>query len=270
MILGLVMEVNVVDYSPDLMGVFENFKALGGAQQLPNLPEALDNIAGVYKNVWVGFASGLKMPGTPRVINSRAGGYRDSIQIKNTGLLARSVFSDSKVHKYIEDGHGAIDLKPGMLAGKKSRESKSGGRYNIIPFRHKASEVRERLGMFDVGVRFLNFIKGMRKSPGTKTRVPIPAGEGKRSKLVNTLIAGAKPYTWKAGALDGLVRIDQSTGLAKSGAYMTFRVVSSKSDPSSWIVPPVPGIPIRDMVVKVAEGSVKEILKQALEDSLNI
>ena len=75
-------------------------------------------------------------------------------------------------------------------------------------------------------------------------------------------------YTWKTGKHTGMVRMDTSAGRGKTSEYRTFRVVSFRSDPRSWIVPPEDPLPIREKVVQAVAPKAQEVIRRLLEEDL--
>ncbi|GAG20893.1 unnamed protein product, partial [marine sediment metagenome] len=125
------LEVKITDYVPDFVKLMQNAK---GGTVFNHTTNALTFIAQAYQKVWVSFAKGtMRVPGA-KLIQSR-GAYSRSIQIDDSKPFEKTIFTDFEAHKYIEQGHGEIDLKPGLLAGRSARTGKLGP-YNIVAFRH--------------------------------------------------------------------------------------------------------------------------------------
>jgi len=75
-------------------------------------------------------------------------------------------------------------------------------------------------------------------------------------------------YTWSTGKRTGMVRMDASTKRARSSKYITFRVVSYKSDPASWIIPAKDPVPIRQKVVDTLRAESEKLIKMGMEEDL--
>ncbi len=249
----------------------------------PHLLSALNKISHIYRQAWTGYAQGAEIPGTPRRINSGAGGYAGSIQVDNTGDEVKYVFSDSPHHKYIERGHGEIDLKPGLLSGPKARLGKSGP-YNIVAFRHGTPQAQDHpmpIQVFQLMQQETAKADAARKtsiSRVTKTgggRTVLRASAMSKRGFAGWATRQLNEYKWGASLpksagrkYAGMVRMQMQTGAAKRTGYITFRVVSVHSPARSWIVPPLQGIPIRDIVVKQMGEVASGIIKDALEEDL--
>ena len=275
------VRVDIHDIVPEFVDVLRQVE---GKQVFPNILAAMSEIAALYREAWMGFASGVPIPGSPRVINSRAGGYRDSIKLDLSKDNEKVVYTDSPVHRYIEDGSPEVDLKPGLLSGPKARQGKDGP-YNIVAFRHGTpgtlqsnrpmpvnvynivrQQIRQAQKSRTDAVQTSQQQRQKARPPGRMQVIAATNQQGRRSKLVGTFSEGrGSSYTWKSGQFAGMQRI---TGVARSTQYITFRVVSFRSPPSSWIVPPREGVPIREAVVSEVRDLAEEMLKEALRRDL--
>jgi len=129
--MGENLTVTVEEYIP---GILKLSKSIDMKVIFPHLLQALQLIAINHLVKWRQFASGEPIPGCPKPISSR-GDYARSINGDFSSDYIKSVYSTGTFTDKIEKGHGEIDLKPGLLAGKKARMGKNGA-YNIVPFRH--------------------------------------------------------------------------------------------------------------------------------------
>jgi hypothetical protein len=225
------------------------------------------------------------------------GDYTRSININLTDEQTKSIESQGPWTDWIEQGHGEIDLKPGLLAGEKARQGKNGP-YNIVAFRHGTTQAPTEQNPMPINV--YNLIRretnkadaaykaGKSNTPGTSRvtgqNVPVQRASGKvdmgRSyqwgyrlpesqggqKKVKQTTQGQ--YQWKTGKRTGMVRMAADTSRARSSSYITFRVVSINSDPASWLVPPKDPNPIRQAVIDSLQEEVQGILKLAMEEDL--
>lgn len=150
--------------------------------------------------------------------------------IKLTGWLPNAM----------ECGHEPYDMKPGLLKGPKSRTSKSGGRYNIVPFPMKTSGSR---GASPPVMPEPIYRRALKMGFGESMALPKKyEGYAIRSRLSPDIKRWGN-YTWKSSPFSGITKVRKWPGelpttlAGRRAAYMTFRTVSSKSDPSSWIHP---------------------------------
>jgi len=268
------VELNVSDIVPDFLKMLEK---TGSAKAFPNTLGALNAVGDLLVITWRSFASGTPIPGVPRVIKSR-GDYSRSIGADLSKPTEKVIYTTSPHHKHIEEGHGQIDLKPGLLSGPKAR-SGANGMYNIVAFRHGTPGTGSENRPMPLNVyKFMQKVNQTRQDTSRVTannkgaqpqrayswggRHP-QTSQGQRSHVKSL---GA--YTWKTGAYSGMVRMDTSTSKARHSGYITFRVVSTKSDPASWIVPPIEGIPIREKVLEFNKERIEMMIKAAMEADL--
>jgi len=276
------MEVIITQDIPEFV---ELLKKVDSEKAFPQTMAAMNSLAYMHMETWRRYASGTPMPGSPRVVNSR-GDYIRSIQVDVSKRDEKLVFTDSPTHQYIEDGHGEIDLKPGLLAGKKARYGKEGP-YNIVAFRHGVpgtlkSNKPMPLNLYEfikketdkaeaAGQNAYSRVTGRdsKKAPPQNRMyswgMRVPASKGGTPKTKKT---SQGKYTWKTGKYSSMVRMQSKTQKAKHSHYITFRVVSMKSDPASWIVPPLAGAPIREAVVTTMRPIVEDMIRAALEEDL--
>ena len=303
------VHVSVEDFFPEILELAEN----GDDKLLPHMDQALNTLAEAILVQWRKFTMGERMPGTPRVINSR-GDYTKSISIaESTDKDTRVVQSDGPWTGWIEKGHGEIDLKPGLLHGPKARMGKNGP-YTIVSFRAGVpTSLRSNQPMDQVTYAHMlkttnrmdkEFAAGESDRPGTsrvlkgnhpnswKTvdggfrkrnqyewgyRLPASRGgeaqvkqvQGGKFNFNGTSYHIAKgSYKWSTGKNTNMVRMDTTAGNKKTSEYRTFRVVSMRSDPRSWVVPAQEPLPIREKVIEAVVPKAREILTAMLEEDL--
>ncbi len=161
---------------------------------------------------------------------SKSGEYARSIQAQypvGDDPFKGQVFSTAPYAAALEYGTGERDLKTSLLGSPKAKTSKTGSRYIIIPFRHGVPGSQGLPAMPQA-----IYAEAKRLSHyGTSKAHLGPSPWGQRTKLPVGAMPG--PYTWKTGLYSGMVK----AGTPKHSQYITFRVVSSRSDPSSWWYP---------------------------------
>jgi hypothetical protein len=257
--------------------------------QFKNVLQTLTEMAEEAATEWRAWASGgKKLPNGERIF-ARSGEYAKSIKIRRADQgseIAMEVYSDSKIHEYLEDGRKERDMKQMLQTSPKVRRAKAGHRYLIIPFRHDVSKGHEtggggpsgehrvppsvtahfrnsertgtpasrvirtihersqQTGLGHIMVTRHQYQWGARfhaDKVGTDpiTRQPIHLGQRSKENSQGR-------YTWKAGAMSGLVHFAGFKG--RHGSYMTFRVMSERSPASSWIAPARPPMRILDQL----------------------
>lgn len=175
----------------------------------------------------------------------------------------------------LENGAPPFDMKPGLLAGKHAKVSKTGARYNIVPFRHGTPGTMGRNVGFPMPITSVSkagkpgslvykSAKGLKAStelPGGKTswagKTGSFGGLGRRSMLP---VEGGRPaaYTWKHSPYESMYKIAKTYAKATQAKYMTFRAVSSNSDSNSWWHP---GFSAKHFAQRVADFLKEESVK---------
>jgi len=304
------LQVTVTEVIPEFAKLL---KKMDFRSTFPNTLAALNILAIEYTETWRRMSQGAPIPGTSKRINSR-GDYTRSINYDISSDERKIVFSDANkpYTSWIEEGHGEIDLKPGLLAGPKARAGKKGP-YNIVSFRHgvpgtdKENNAPMPMNIYNVIKSETNKLDSKRtreinkmKNEGTSGWLQGWTPKRGTSKIIETYEApnakgestlrrtydwgyrlpahlGGTPetkqtskgeYTWKSGKHAEMVRMQTSTSRAKNSNYITFRVVSYRSDPASWIVPEREGIAIRAGVLEQMAEKTKEILAAAMREDL--
>jgi hypothetical protein len=294
--IGNALHINTQDLIPEFIQLMKK-----GKKNLvfAHTENALEKLSTMYQETWIRAASGAALPGLPFVVNSRR--YHRTIKRKKINPTTWEIYSDYTtrtglgVTSLLEQGHGPIDLKPGLLRGPKSRQGKN-GRYNIVAYRQgvPGSDAFRNSPMpmsvyknFTQDVKQVDAMKqaGASKISGTSYSTKSSSQSdgrsynwgikydknselGKQRKVITKKGNVLGEYTHKSGRFAGMVRMQQSTSKSKRGAYMTFRVVSAMSDPYSWIVPEQDPWPVRQSVKDFMKPIAEGLLQEAMEADL--
>ncbi|EON2339035.1 hypothetical protein ACLLKL_002005 [Escherichia coli] len=247
----------------DMLGVIDK-------QIFPYMNQAVDVVGKQVANRWVEAVYRAKL------WSGEKDQYAQSISWKMTGDFSGYVEATYKYAKEIEEGRPSRDLKRMLGTSLKVRRTKAGTRFLVIPFRHNLKNMPPALA---AQAQALNASKvtGM-----TQRRSGEITGFGMKPAKVQTqflsnpkthgpMMVNQAQYKWggriaagffgpnpkgKVDIAAGMVKMDTSSGKQKSSAYMTFRVMSEKSQ--GWIVPPQPGQWIaRDVIAKIAPEAEK-------------
>lgn len=290
------IRINVSDYVPEFVQLGKHGK---GNMIFAHTERAVEKLSTMYQEAWINAASGAALPGLPFVVNGTQ--YQRTIKRRQIGQYAWEVYSDYTtktglgVTALLEQGHGPIDLKPGLLRGPKSRMGQN-GRYNIVSFRHgtPGTDPHRNSPMplsvyrsFSADVKMIDAKRQAGASPksGTSYTSKSSVTPGSRSYTWgakydpgSTLAQETKmildkgrlkgTYTHKSGRYAGMVRLQQSTTRSKRGGYFTFRIVSAASDPMSWIVPEKEPWPVRQAVTDFMRPFAEGILQEALQEDI--
>ena len=141
------------------------------------------------------------------------------------------IILEGDIANALENGWKRFDMKEYFQKSSKTKRSKSGGWYLVVPFRHKTIGPNKMpRSVYDA----------IRKEKRRLTEKKLP------SKYSN-------PVANKQGRVSSSPRY---AGLTKTplgqkrSKYTTFRVVSSNSDSESWIHPGFDGVKILDEVLR--------------------
>ncbi|KAA0888762.1 hypothetical protein [Oryzomonas rubra] len=244
-------------------------------QTAPNIDAAIIKAAQYVQATWQQAAMGaIQLPGatTPTVNIGLRQLYADNIvlgnQVRGVNSVSQRIIATKKIAEQLENGCGPWDMKPMLLNGPKARVGKN-GRYNIIPFRH---------GTGSSSAPNNNF-KTMPKDIYQKARqMKATVQQGNRLKYGGRLTGtetkyapGKNPtsgYQHKAGRFEGMVRVEKTYAKAKQSTYLTFRVVSEKSDPGSWIHPGYQAHHIAKGVENFCRSAVEQMIQEAATHDL--
>jgi hypothetical protein len=208
--------------------------------------------------------------------------YVESIRWQMVGPMSAEITTDFPLAGEIETGRPAKDLKRMLLTSKKTRQTKDGRKYLIIPFRHntpsESGEVAHAPQMPpDIYAKAINLKASQVLSPGSvkpSTRLSASGHTVAQHSYAwgGRLPAGLAPKLKMEHATDpyaGMVRFNTSTpakGLgqkaAHSSAYLTFRVMSSSS--SGWVVPARPGLYLAQKVADSLQPILDDAVGQAV------
>jgi hypothetical protein len=139
----------------------------------------------------------------------------------------------------LEEGCPPYDMKKSLLRSPKAKTGKGGNKYITVPLYLKTK------GSSSPPAMPPSIYKAASKLQfGQSLTLPKKyEGYGLRTRLSPDLKRWGH-YTWKTSPFEGIVKIQRWPGLVPLGLprerqamYVTFRRVSKKSDPNSWIHP---------------------------------
>lgn len=166
--------------------------------------------------------------------------YRKNIVEIDEGKFKGAVVLTGFLPNALEQGSGPFDLKPMFATSSKKKASKGGGWYLDIPFQHGTPNALGAGMASKMPAGVYNAIKKKEANQPLKAQELPKNQQQTTSKTVTMPNSGIKTeYQTKAPQYQGLTKIkDTTTG--KTKGYFTFRRVSDKSDPASWIHPGFP------------------------------
>ena len=167
-----------------------------------------------------------------------------TIEIKLNGVMPNM----------LENGSPPFDMKKGLLRSPKAKRDKKGHKYITVPLRMKSAGA---MGGSPPVMPSPIYRQALKLQFGQSLTLPKKyEGWGLRTRLSADLKKWGH-YTWKSSPFQGVTRVQRFSGLTKLGlpreklgAMMTFRRVSTKSDPDSWIHP---GFTALNLIEKTAD-----------------
>jgi hypothetical protein len=191
---------------------------------------------------------------------------------------------------WIEDGLGAFDMLPGLLASPKAKEGKN-GKFIVVPFHHEKKQSQQTPLQRTLSKAILTEMNkrgisktGIERNPdgspklGTLHRFDVevkqknqvhppfmgPAGQHFQTKprSPGTEGPGGRPYTWGVQVKQ---RINPESQKAERNV-MTFRTASAKQSGNMWKHPGISGLNSLDSAYRFVEDSFEnKILPELLK-----
>lgn len=241
---------------------------------LPNTAAAFERAAHYVHNMWTGYLRGeTPLQGIDFMSGVTSAMVR-SIRTKHLGDLEYEISSDSiqleqKIHgsKEVE-----YDMKQTHPYGKKSRVSKKGIPYLIIPFRwgtpNQKGTKRAHFNNFIPQKNYETSVKGLELSSVNALKKYFEANyKGEDIQR--------QGYDWaKNGRLkDDQAWDDRSIGMVRmkdvasgKSTYFTFRIISAKSPANSWIYhkDAVPAIDMLGALERTVKTEVDKIINEGV------
>jgi len=243
-----------------------------GQKSAPATSHALKAGANLIYDTWHGFALGGSLTGVESLKNPNDG-YARSIRNKQTSDFSHEIYSESIAAERIEDGTQEHDMKTTHPYGKRSRVSKKGIPYLIIPFRWgtPGKEGDTRVGFKNVmPINIYNVMKNTKKI--------------KKSKALNSTHNESnfkgqpqerREYEWggrlKFGMSDDITpNMEGMTRMTGRAGYFTFRVISANSPSGSWIRPAVAARPVTKAIADNTQRTIEAIVEMGIMEDLEL
>lgn len=252
---------------------------------LPNTKEAVKTATEYVQQEWIRSVSGVQVQYSGGVFRVKVvtGEYIRSIQegLRYPAMgdaFTGEVATTSPHGRIVEEGIRPFDIKRGLLTSSKAKISADGkGKYITVAFRHNTpgndsvaeampqhiySEAKQLMYSRKNGI-LRKWWTGQQYSWGGNIG---NKPEGMQSKLTNQGGNGYRggkqdQYTWQTGKYSGMVKM----GKPKNTSYMTFRRISTNSDPKAWLHPGVPPRPVRAAVIENTKNQVIDLIRSGFE-----
>lgn len=269
------MKKHLIKYEvKELQALSKTIEKIGKSIVLPQLEVSMQQAANYIRSQWIGYISGdIEVPGLDRYTEGTSEMVR-SIRAERQGTLHWRVSSNNRKMEELQEGAAPViyDMKKTHPYGKKSRVSKQGVPYLIIPFRwgtpNSKGGKRARFNNVIPQIDYNMIKKGFQMSaikPNTKIEVNYKGEDIER-----------QTYTWGDRLKDsednraiGLVRMkDRDSN--KSAGYWTFRIISAKSPAHKWwyMKQGKEGVDFLGKIIESSKSKVDEMIKEGLKNDL--
>ena len=245
------------------------------AAALPNTAAAFARASEYVRNMWTSYLSGDQPLNGIEFMSGVTSSMVRSIRSRYNGDLDYTVYSDSmqlenKVHgsKEVE-----YDMKKTHPYGKKSRVSKKGIPYLIIPFRwgtpNQKGTKRAHFNNVIPQKNYETSVKGLEMSNVNIAKNYFESNfKGENIER--------KGYDWaKFGRLkESQAWDDRSVGMVRmkdlasgKSTYFTFRIVSAKSPENSWIYhkAAIPAVDLMGALINTVKPGVDRIISEGVK-----
>jgi hypothetical protein len=210
--------------------------------------------------------------------------YINNLIVVDTGRMSGAVvldYSKDKMIQMIEEGASAFDMKDGFEKSNKKHTKKGGGWYLTIPFRWATPGAIAESSVFTATMpqQVYSAVKSAPQniptsSGGTRSaglslnnipdRFKAPSTRAGFSNLLTSKTF--ESYEQKTSVYAGISKMsDATTG---QNTYMSFRRVSDKSDPSSWIHPGMEAQNLAQKALDKLEVNIESEMGRALDMAL--
>ena len=260
----------------ELKKLADNFSRGMTTAALPNTDAAFNRAAQKVRQMWIGYLEGsVQLPGveTPDKVTSA---MVKSIRTENKTTdqeFFHTISSDNRQLEQLQNGQKEVeyDMKQTHPYGKKSRVSKKGVPYLIIPFRwgtpNQKGTKRARWNNVIPKAAYETNVKGLEISAVNEMKKYFEAnfhGENIQRQGYDWAKNGRlkEEDAWDDRSV-GMVRMKDITG----SSYFTFRIVSAKSPASSWIYhkDAKPAIKYMEALETAARPEVEKIIEQGIK-----
>lgn len=240
---------------------------------LPNTANAFQMAAQYVRNMWTNYLSGDQPLNGVEFMDGVTSAMVRSIRAQRNGDFDYSVYSDNRQLEEKTKGRKEVeyDMKQTHPYGKKSRVSKKGVPYLIIPFRwgtpNQKGTKRAHFNNFIPQKSYNTAVKGLKMSEVDAAKKYFEAnfkGESVERQGYNWAKNGRlkEDQAWDDRSV-GMVRMRDITG----SSYFTFRIVSAKSPANSWIYhkDAKPGIDMMGALERTVKPKIDQMISAGIQ-----
>jgi len=184
-------------------------------------------------------------------LRSTRADYIGALNFKKLDNNIYIITLEGKHANAVEDGYDSFDQKPGLLNGPNAKITEKGTKFNTIPYGFKP---QSKVSMSPKMTNMRDAVNVLIKERGLN-KIIKQNGKPRQGVVARIKNTGIKD-------LEGLVKIQKQYQRTVQSTYMTFRRVSSNSDPSKWIHPGFKGAHIFPMVEAFIERELDRAFAQ--------
>lgn len=211
-------------------------------------------------------------------LGSSRSNYIKGIQQIDRGKLEKAVVLVGNFNNMLEDGVSPFDMKAGFEKSLKKKIKTNGGWYLTIPLRFATA------GSLGENEAFSNVMPEEVTSAAQKLSASSTGADGSKSsgqqlklsdipqsfqgKQKRAAVGDFGEYTHKNNIYEGIQRNEKTYENSTQSSYNSFRRVSDKSSPDSWIHSGIKSFNLIDRALnttnieKIADNSVDEFLSK--------
>jgi len=245
------------------------------AAALPNTANALAQAAKYVHNMWTGYLTGSQPLNGIDFMSGVTSAMVRSIRSRYNGDLSYTISSDNRQLEQKVHGSKEVeyDMKQTHPYGKKSRVSKKGIPYLIIPFRwgtpNGKGTKRAHFNNVIPQASYETSVKGLAMSKVNIDKKYFEAnvkGENIQRQGYDWAKFGrlTEDQAWDDRSI-GMVRMkDMASG---KSTYFTFRIISAKSPENSWIYhkDAIPAVDMMGALVRTVKPQVDSMLREGIK-----
>lgn len=241
----------------------------------PNTSNSVDEALKYIQATWADYLAGGGELNDIGMNKNPSGKAAQSLRHYLTGDFAGEVTTNHPDAEKIQNGtHEVVyDMKKTHPYGNKSRVSKKGIPYLIIPFRWGTPTGKKNSNGEEIGrARWNNYIpvayyasmvKGMKMS--------VTTGKTHMEKNFKNKDIPRAEYSWKSRLKESQAWNDRSIGMVRmkngtKSTYFTFRIISANSPADSWWYrrKAEPGVDMMGALAKTVEENVNKIIERGI------
>ena len=261
------VKIEITVDNPILNDLVYLSKKIGGNAGLPATDTAFKNQANKIADAWRAYAVKKEsIEGVPEMKHA-SNNYMEGVKVKKESAFSYTISNESPAAPLLEYGTTGYDMKKTHPYGKKSRVSKDGIPYLIVPF---------SWGTVGTVTSFSNTMTESIEDIAKRLKKSKVLEETKLEDNFSGESIERHTYDWgNSISIDnalqgdmeninaiGMVRMANKT---RGSTYFTFRVISARSSKNNWINKGIPARHVTEGLKNKYMKDVEEEIKKAME-----